>query len=84
MVDVSAATARSRKNSVDQNAGCCILINTSGRVMNISAVPFSVSEPPLSPNDVTAGNIIRPISNATRKPSDDTVTAVRVSLVSDG
>ena len=39
MVDVSAATARSRKNSVDQNAGCCILINTSGRVMNISAVP---------------------------------------------
>lgn len=82
IVDVSAATMRSRKKSDDHNCVRGICANTYGRVTKTSVAPSSPSL--LSPNDFTAGNIIIPIITATSISRRDTVTAVRVRRVSLG
>ena len=82
IVDGRAAINSNKKNNADQNSLNSICAKTSGRVMNTRVVPSrSLS---IKPNDVTAGNIITPISIATNKSNVDTVTAVLVNFVSLG
>ena len=79
IVEVTAATKSNRKNNVDQNRVNGIEENTSGKVTNTSVAPSRLS--PSSPNDITAGNIIIPMSMATPKSSTDTVAAVFTRFV---
>ncbi len=79
---VRAATSSSTKNRVDQSHGAGRLANTSGSVTNISVAPRSSWS--ASPNDVTAGNMIKPISTATSSDISDTMPEVLPSLVSAG
>lgn len=82
MVDVNAATESNKKKSADQKRVPLICENIFGSVMNTRADPARSWS--VSPNVMTAGNIISPISIATPRSRTDTVTAVRVSLVLGG
>lgn len=79
MVEVTAATSKSKKNNIDQNRVKGIDANTSGSVIKTKVAPSKDS--PLRPKLITAGNIIIPINNATAKSRAETVVAVFIRLV---
>ena len=74
-----AAMASNKKNRIDHSWVAGMLAKTSGRVTKTNVAPRSPS--PASPNDVTAGNMIKPIMTDTERSSIDTVSAVRVNFV---
>ena len=83
MVEVMAAIESNRKNSTDHTAVPAILAKISGMVTNTNVVPCTDAVSPILKLH-SAGKIINPIRNATKKSSIDTCTAVRVSRVSLG
>ena len=82
IVEVRAATVRSRKKSTDHTRVPGICMNTSGSVTNTSVAPAMPS--PCRSKVITAGKIMRPIITATSMSRSDTVMAVRVRRVSFG
>ena len=78
MVEVSAATTSSRKNTDDQTMLNGIELKMPGRVMNTSDGPDEGSMPTLN----TAGKITTPASTATSVSRIVTLSAVWRRLVS--
>ena len=78
MVEVSAATTSSRKNTDDQTMLSGIELKMPGRVMNTSDGPDEGSMPTLN----TAGKITTPASMATSVSRMVTLSAVWRRLVS--
>lgn len=78
MVEVSAATTSSRKNTDDQTMLSGIELKMPGRVMNTSDGPDEGSMPTLN----TAGKITTPASTATSVSRIVTLSAVWRRLVS--
>ena len=83
-VDVTVAINSSKKNNMAQSCEPLICVNIPGRVTNTRVVPDRPSGLSPRPKLATAGNMISPISTATRKSHTDTVTAVRVIIVDFG
>ena len=83
-VEVIVATNSSKKKSIAHSCEHGICVKIPGRVTNTNVVPASPPGLSLSPKLITAGKIIKPIRNATPKSLSDTVTAVRVIIVSFG
>ena len=78
MVEVSAATTSSRKNTDDQTMLSGLELKMPGRVMNTSDGPDEGSMPTLN----TAGKITTPASTATSVSRIVTLSAVWRRLVS--
>ena len=82
IVEVTAASVSSKKNSVDHSCAAGNCANTCGNVANTNVGPLSVAF--CKPNDVTAGKMITPIITATKITLVDTETDVLMSRVSRG